>query len=896
VGERGRGHVTAADTGPGLDYTLRPPGPPKYWVGRSALAARVCSTPPGGLCLVEAPAGWGGTVLLAEVARTIDVPVAWVSCLAHEPGPTTFWRQALAALNGLGVPTEQARSALDGAAEDRSGFLTALLDTLARQPDLMIVVDDLDGLVHTSILEDLQRVVHSHPLTVRLVLRVQHGSRLDLRRPAAGGLLVRLGVEELALDDDQARRLVRTAAPSLGDERVAALLTLADGWPAAIALPFTAPDRDPALDPAGWLLDTGVDQLAGAVWHALPADDQAFLAMVSILDVLSPDGCAALVERDAQEVADRLERLLRWGLLRRSGDGSPALVPHRLLGEYGRRVLSSRGRAETERLHRLASQSAQASGDAQAAVTHALDAGDVAGALQMLEGSVGELFDTGQAATVRALYSRSPAPLVTATHLHLLGAAWSELLAGKAVDAQRWLDQLLAAVAALPATVSEPLDPPRGQDGTAGVESGATWLRAEALLLQAQVAGWQGRPARSRDFADRALRLFGDRWTRMAHQAAAIHAVRARLWLDDRAAARTLLVRVSARPGLREYLRRVSAAAQHAHLAAQEGRAHRARHLAESVMTATAELGPLGRFDDADALLARSRALVDLDDPAAAATDAASLVERAAALGHVTYEVLGMLALARAHAGQGSIASAVSACEDARTVLRAEAPGSELMAVTNAAELSVRLFAGDRQGAAVLLRRSPPGPIRDQATARLMWPRSGEMARRAQIAPETDPRQAVETRLVSALAAVTSRPGEAETWLRAAGDVAVQAGMLTALRGYPEHVMVLADRVAARPDGAAVAVLAGHARPVEPSADPPGHDPVRLSDGEVTLLSLMAAHRGHADLAAALGVSVNTVKTRLRRLYRKLGVSDRASALQEARARGLGSSPPDVTR
>ena len=871
---------------PVLEHRQRVPAVPGFMVPRPALVSRVLSTPPGGLCLVQAPTGWGGTVLLTEVARASPASAVWVSCRPHDPDPVAFWHVLLAALREGGLPTGATREALARADDDRADVVTTLFNTLAVQQDVLILVDDLDGLAHEPILRDLQLVIDALPSTVRLVLRLEHGTNLDLRRLASSGRLVMLRADDLAFDDDQARQLVGLAAPDLDPARVQALLTLAEGWPAAVALPFVTADREVDIDPAGWLLDSGVEMLAGSVWEALPAADQGFLATVTVLDDLSVDGCAALTQEDTHETAERLRRLHAWGLLRRLGHAPSRFAQRPPLAEYARRVLADRGRAEGARLHRLASQHLAQSGDVESAIAHAVDAGDVPWVLMLMEGSVGAFLETGRASTVREVYARSTEPLVAADHLHLLAAAWSELLAGDLSGVQRWLPQLVAAVAELPAPVTD-LTAESVGEFTQDVESGSTWLRSETLYLQSRVAEWQGRPALAREFADRAIRYFGDRWTRMVHQGAAMQAARMRLWLDEPDVARSILVRASARPGTREYFRRVALPSLRACLAYEEGRAYRARHLAEQALHGTAALGRLGQFDDADALIARSRAHVDLDEPAQAAADAELLVARAEAMGHVTYRVLATLALARAHCGQGAVAQATEACEQARAVLRAEAPGSELLTMVDRTELSVRMDAGDRPGALTVLRRSPPGPARDRATARLALRTLTEPIRRPSIRPPAEPRLEVESRLLSAGANVRSRPAEAERQLRAAAEIAVEAGMLTALRGYPEPLTVLADLVSARPDAGAVAVLAAHAHPASATTLAPPPEAVRLSDGERQLLSVMATHRGHAELARALGVSVNTVKTRLRRLYRKLGVSDHASAVREAHSRGL---------
>ena len=60
-----------------------------------------------------------------------------------------------------------------------------------------------------------------------------------------------------------------------------------------------------------------------------------------------------------------------------------------------------------------------------------------------------------------------------------------------------------------------------------------------------------------------------------------------------------------------------------------------------------------------------------------------------------------------------------------------------------------------------------------------------------------------------------------------------------------------------------------------------------LSAGELELLTFLPRRDTNADIARQLGVSVNTIKTRLYRLYRKLGVDSRDAAVQVARSRGL---------
>jgi DNA-binding CsgD family transcriptional regulator len=72
-----------------------------------------------------------------------------------------------------------------------------------------------------------------------------------------------------------------------------------------------------------------------------------------------------------------------------------------------------------------------------------------------------------------------------------------------------------------------------------------------------------------------------------------------------------------------------------------------------------------------------------------------------------------------------------------------------------------------------------------------------------------------------------------------------------------------------------------------PSPSVPG-GPVRaLTERDVVLLRCLATGGSTAQIAVALSVSSNTVRTRIRRVQGKLGVSTRSQLLHAARALDL---------
>ena len=64
-------------------------------------------------------------------------------------------------------------------------------------------------------------------------------------------------------------------------------------------------------------------------------------------------------------------------------------------------------------------------------------------------------------------------------------------------------------------------------------------------------------------------------------------------------------------------------------------------------------------------------------------------------------------------------------------------------------------------------------------------------------------------------------------------------------------------------------------------------DGVRLSERELTVLGYLPSNLSANEIASELVLSVHTVKTHMRSLYRKLGVHRRADAVERARKLGM---------
>jgi LuxR family transcriptional regulator, maltose regulon positive regulatory protein len=90
--------------------------------------------------------------------------------------------------------------------------------------------------------------------------------------------------------------------------------------------------------------------------------------------------------------------------------------------------------------------------------------------------------------------------------------------------------------------------------------------------------------------------------------------------------------------------------------------------------------------------------------------------------------------------------------------------------------------------------------------------------------------------------------------------------------------------------GPSLNVLAGS----EPDSQPSGPRRLRepLSHAEARVLRYLPTKLSVPEIADEMYLSVNTVKTRQRHLYDKLGVHRRHEAVEQARALGLLAPPP----
>jgi LuxR family maltose regulon positive regulatory protein len=713
------------------------------------------------LCLVDAPAGFGKTTLLAQwQAEAAGGRVAWVSLDEADNDPTRFWVYVVQALRT--VEPDVGASALAALGRQSADLYRAVLPGLLRELSwvglpMVLVLDDYHLITNPTCHQTLALFLDHLPAGVHIALAGRSDPPLPLARMRASGELAEIRVTDLQFTDEEATALLNgSMGLQLATDDVERLTERTEGWAAGLYLAGLSlrGRQDAGAFIASFQGDNRhvADYLSAEVLARQPDTTRRFLLRTSILERLSGPLCDAVLE--AQGSAELLEELERSNLF---------LVPlddhrewyryHHLFAQLLRLEVASREPALLPVLHRRAAAWHQQAGNLDEAIGHASAAGEFTEAAGLIARHWLTYWRRGQRATVARWLDGLPEEAILADPPVAYVTAW---IRGYSGASKRQTEDWLAVVGrdgaegSLPDGVSSAGTLP---DGVSSLAFGANLARAALVFDDVGRSVAAGR---------RALELAGPESLQFWWMAQS--ALGNALYLSGQAA--------EARPQLEQLVRRVSAAAQPV-----------------AVVLALAVLSLLaGDQDDDWTAMALAR-------DAAATADAQGL--SAEPMCGIAYAALG-----RALARQGRLAEAETQLERAL-----ESVGIDSMV-------------GQRAFALLLL-----APVRrhrgDLARARALVEQAREL-----IEQFTDP------------------------------------GMLPALLEQTEQTLASAPR-----------------QPVA-VAEP-------LTERELAVLRLLPTQLSNREIGRELYVSVNTVRSHVQAVYRKLGVSTRAEAVAHARESGL---------
>ncbi len=829
------------------------------------------------LTTVVAPTGYGKTVLLAQWARSHQGQrIRWVTVGPQHNDRRLLMSAIREALGASGRGEREARSVSSDLPElpPPATVDLALLERLERLPPTTLVIDDFHELTDPALLEEMATLVEHAPRPLRFVIASQVDPPSRFYHLILSDTLVEIRQRDLAFTVEEAAELIeRLAGVRLPVRHLERLVGRSEGW--AVGLQLAALSLRSGADPEDFVQsfsgdDRGVaDYLTEHVLSRLPEHTRDFLLRTSVVDRMSGSLCDALTGRSGSQAA--LEDLLRRSIFITVQDpGFRWFRYHQLFRTVLRGHLRHAGAELEPALLRAAAIWHIGRGDLEVGLQYLADAGAWQEVVETVSVFGADMLTGGRVSTVASVLSAIPGPVRRDNFPALLleAAAWT--MGGRGTRAVEALDAVEQA------------------------GSSSAWQKAVGGLLRSYSALREGRAVDAVTEAERVLRLVDS-------GVAGSEAPPDVLGLTPSRTEVVSATRAVQGAGLL-YEGHLEPARRALELGARSG--HPVWQVASLGSLALVEAWS-GRLSAAERTgkqalaLARRAGMTDLVSPAAYIALAAVAREREDSPTAESWLQQAGLVLA---ANGDEVASRLVVIEEALlswaagrpagglTMLRAyrsrfhHPPPDAVLARWISAEARLLLASGEHAGAAHALDLSPLETCevvgarvqlaveqRDLQRARMLierWPEHPE------------PRAGIERALW--LAVVDHRSGRFDLARQRLAVVVEACSAERWLSPFRPQPVVSAARVLYR-EAPTPFLREACDRPVLTTSSHAVKGMVeQLTDREFMVLPLLPTRMTNVEIAEVLGVSLNTVKTHLKHIYRKLGVTERSEAIAAA--------------
>lgn len=864
---------------------------PSTWLRRERLHRLFDAACERQLLVVTSPPGGGKTSALSSWATCqTERRVAWVSLDGQDGARGRFWGIVAAAVReSSGVcPADQADRRVRQVRPQAETVLRALE---AMSPGVL-VLDEFDVVRDGAVLAEVGELLRQLPPEVTVMVAGRGEPAIPFARLSAAEEVATIGYGALRLSPAESEALFSAVARRpLQAEQLDKVVARTQGWPVAVRLAGLQL-RD-ASDPAVALeaVTTDCAWIAAYVEEELlsgiSAPVRRLLCQGALVDRLTPELCAALTAEPCP-ASTFAQMIGHDGLL--VGDRGGGYRLHPLVAEVLRTRLARDEPAAYAAGHGRVARYFESEGDLPAARRHFEAAGERERAFEIAAREAIEHLRTGTAGAAPRRFGQLRALTVVDGDdppARTLAGALGSLVAGDAREAARWLE------------VSE-----RAMAG--GAASGRPSRRRAVLAACAAALG--GDLVAMRDEAHAALVPDADAargagtsaepgWLCVLDELTPLLAstllARASLWLGDAPAAAR--VALEAGRGVRDARFALALDGVRAASMARLGDLSEASHLALTALRSAETHGLAGDPAGLEAELALGWAHRERGELLLSREHLATAARSAERGGSRPLQVLVELEVVPTLLASDELGTAFDVLSRRRRAY-ATAPSPAAGARLDALELDWRLAAGDAAGAARALEKLAPEqrtPVLEARVDLLFGRPARALARldEAGLRAGTAVPERMQYLVVAARAAHQAGAlhrardavhralelGRSEELVRPFFESGHEiAWLLRALeRGYPDPYL---ERVLS---------AVGRANGPAPTDDAPVVLVEGLTDREREALRRLPTHLTQQQIAAELYVSVNTLKTHLKGLYRKLGATSRAEAVAAARLRGL---------
>jgi len=379
-----------------LRSKITPPDLPAWAVTRPRIDKLIAEGVRGPLTSVTGPPGAGKTMAIVGWAASTRDPctLAWLTVDDYDNRPRVFWSYVVAALRRAGIAVPRVMSGQNREAVDHL-FLARLASVLAAQdPPVVMVLDDLHLLTEPVLLEGISYLLRNAGSSLHLVVASRADPLLPLHRYRVAGQLTEIRSDDLAFSAQESGLLLAQHGVTLTASMLERITGQTEGWAAGMRLAaLSLQTRD---DPGQFVkeLETGdsaiTSYLVEEVLNAQPAPVRDMLLRTSVLDSFSADLACELT--DDPQWAGTLPALAQTNaFVRPLGQGWYRY--HSLFATVLRLKLRIECREQLTDLYQRAARWCQRNGRLGEAVRYAAASGDWPFAAEMVvdEFAIGQL-------------------------------------------------------------------------------------------------------------------------------------------------------------------------------------------------------------------------------------------------------------------------------------------------------------------------------------------------------------------------------------------------------------------------------------------------------------------------------------------------------------------------
>ncbi len=458
---------------PLLSTKLYLPRPRRELVPRSRLLQQLDGGLARKLILISAPPGFGKTTLLAVWIERNRLPAGWLSLDAGDNDPARFTTYLAAALQSVNSRLGQATLAMLHSPQPPplETILTTLLNEAAQMSEnFILVLDDYHLITAQPIHSAVTFLLDHLPPPLHLVIISRADPPLPLSRMRVRHQLTELRSADLRFTTEEATLFFYQTGLELPGPEAAALVARTEGWAAGLQLAALSLQGQAQPGIHHFITTfTGdnryiLDYLGEEVLQHQPVPVQRFLRQTSILDRLTGPLCDAILDWgleapvelpaanfqarpegssvSSQEILEYLERANLF--LVPMDDQRRWYRYHHLFADFLREQLERScsgldGQALIAELHRRASAWHEQHGLPAEAVKHALRAGDLSRAGELVEQAGQELLMRGEMTTFLSWVEALPETLVRSRPQLCVFQAWALIFNGQIAEAEQRL-------------------------------------------------------------------------------------------------------------------------------------------------------------------------------------------------------------------------------------------------------------------------------------------------------------------------------------------------------------------------------------------------------------------------------------------------------------------------